>query len=83
LELLPHVTRACQGVVFKSIEIVKEFMGRAKTKTGLQVFTSVMDKVFETKRKVADDFKENMRIRFDDYLPQWNYKAIPAEYEVP
>jgi hypothetical protein len=81
--LFPHVTRACQGVVFKSIEIVKEFMAKAKTKTGLQVFTSVLDKVFETKRKVADDFKENMRIQFDDYLPQWNYTAIPVGCEVP
>jgi hypothetical protein len=29
-------------------------------------------------RKVAKDFKENMRIVFDDYLPKWNYRAIPA-----
>jgi hypothetical protein len=27
---------------------------------------------------VAADFKkENMRIVFDDFLPQWNYRAIP------
>ena len=81
--LFPHVTRACQGVVFNSIEVVKEFISKTKTKMGLQVFTSVLDKVFETKRKVADDFKENMRIKFDAYLPQWNYTAIPAGCEVP
>ena len=81
--LFPHVTRACQGVVFNSIEVVKEFISKTKTKTGLQVFTSVLDKIFETKRKVADDFKENMRIKFDAYLPQWNYKAIPAGCKVP
>jgi len=26
---------------------------------------------------VAADFKENMRIVFDDFLPRWNYRAIP------
>lgn len=81
--LFPHVTRACQGVVFSNIEIVKTFISKTKTKMGLLVFTSVLDKVFETGRKVADNFKENMRIQFDDYLPQWNYTAIPAKYQVP
>ncbi|MBN1991473.1 MAG: hypothetical protein JW953_02135 [Anaerolineae bacterium] len=35
-----------------------------------------IDKVYETGRKVAADFKETMRIVFDDFLPQWNYRAI-------
>jgi hypothetical protein len=26
---------------------------------------------------VAGDFRETMRIVFDDDLPQWNYRAIP------
>ena len=80
--LFPHVTRACQGVVFKNVEIVRKFMGKATTITGLKVFTSIMEDVFETKRKVADDFKKMMRIRFDEYLPQWNYVAIPLNSEV-
>lgn len=77
--LFPHLTRACQGVVFKSYEVVKEFMSQAKTKTGLNVFVSILDQVFETKRKVQDGFKESMKIVFDDYLPQWNYTAFPAQ----
>ncbi len=81
--LFPHVTRACQGVVFKNIETVRQFMGKTKTKTGLTVFTSIINDVFETKRKVANDFKETMRIRFDDYLPQWNYVALPVRTELP
>lgn len=80
--LFPHVTRACQGVVFKNVEIVRKFMGKATTITGLKVFTSIMEDVFETKRKVADDFKKMMRIRFDEYLPQWNYVAIPVYSDV-
>jgi hypothetical protein len=26
---------------------------------------------------VADDFKQTMRIVFDEVLPQWNYRAVP------
>ena len=81
--LFPHLTRACQGVVFKSVELVKELMDTTKTKTGLQVFASILDQPFATKRRVADNFKETMRIRFDEYLPKWNYTAAPFAATVP
>ena len=35
--LFPHLTRACQGVIFPSVELVKELMEKAKTSTGLEV----------------------------------------------
>ena len=70
-------TRACKGVVFKSVELVNDLMAQAKTSTGLKVCSTILDKTFETGRKVASNFKENMRIQFDEYLPQWNYSAIP------
>ncbi len=75
--LFPHVTRACKGVIFKSVELVNNLMAKTKTSTGLKVFTSILKKTFKTGRKVADDFKENMRIKFDEFLPQWNYVAVP------
>lgn len=80
--LFPHVTRACQGVVFKTIEIARNFMAKTATKTGLSVFTSILDQVFATKRKVTDDFKANIPLHFDDFLPQWNYVARPLHWEV-
>ena len=81
--LFPHVSRACQGVIFKTFEIARSFMAKTSTKTGLTVFTSILDQLFETKRKVADDFKKNMPIHFDDFLPTWNYVARPQHWEVP
>ena len=75
--MFPHVTRACQGVVFESIELVKELMSSATTTKGLLVTVKIIDKVYETGRKVADDFKETMCIVFDQFLPQWNYTATP------
>jgi hypothetical protein len=73
----PHVTRACQGVIFTSIALVKELMDKTTTTTGLKAFVHIIDKVYATGRKVAADFKETMRIVFDDFLPRWNYRAIP------
>jgi hypothetical protein len=77
--LFSHVTRACQGVVFKSVELVKELIEKTKTSTGLKVMVKINDKVYQTGRKVSDDFKKNSTIRFDDYLPRWNYYALPME----
>jgi len=75
--LFPHLTRVCQGVIFETVEVVKELMGKAKTKTGLKVFTTILDKVYHTGRTVSEEFKTSMEIAFDDYLPQWNYTARP------
>ncbi len=75
--VFPHLTRACQGVIFHRVEIAKQFIERAKTTTGLRVTVSILDKIYTTGRKYAQDFKENMKIAFDDHLPKWNYRAIP------
>jgi hypothetical protein len=71
------VTRVCQGVIFETVELVQDLMAKTKTQTGLQVFTTVLDKLYKTGRKVAKDFKQTMEIVFDEYLPQWNYTAKP------
>lgn len=75
--LFPHLTRACQGVILHTINLVKELMEKAKTKTGLCVTVDILDKVYRTGRKVADSFKQNMPILFDPVLPNWNYRAVP------
>ena len=76
--LFPHLTRACQGVIFESVELVKELMEKAKTSTGLRVTVEILDKVYKTGRKYEVGFKENMKIVFDEILPKWNYRAIPS-----
>lgn len=77
--LFPHITRACQGVIFKTVELANDFMSKAKTLAGLTVFSSILNQTFQTGRKVANDFKENMSIRFDDFLPKWNYVAVSSK----
>ena len=76
--LFPHVTRALQGVVLESVEIAKQFMERTSTRTGLKVTVRCLEKVYETGRKCAEDFRDSMRIVFDPVLPKWNYVAVPG-----
>ncbi len=75
--LFPHITRACQGVIFHSAAIARQFMEKAKTSTGLKVTVDILNGIYVTGKKCAADFLENMAIVFDDYLPRWNYRAIP------
>lgn len=75
--VFPHVTRACQGVIFHTLDIAQQFIARANTTTGLRVTVGLLEKVYATGRKYAENFKENMTILFDDHLPKWNYRAIP------
>ena len=76
--LFPHVTRACRGVIFQTLETARYYMAKASTRTGLTVTVKILQKVYETGRKCAEGFKESMKIAFDRVLPKWNYRAIPS-----
>jgi hypothetical protein len=75
--LFPHLTRACQGVIFTSYALVKQLMEKARTRTGLRVVVDIVDKMYETGRKVADQVKEALRLVRDAFLPKWNYQIFP------
>jgi hypothetical protein len=75
--VFPHITRACQGVIFHTMEIAGQFIEQAKTSVGLRVTVDVLDKVYVTGRKCVADFKQTMKILFDAHLPKWNYRAVP------
>ena len=75
--LFCHVTRACQGVLFDSLQTVRQLIQKTKTQHGLSVTVRVLDKLYDAGRKVSDTFKKTMPIIFDPVLPQWNYQAVP------
>ena len=76
--LFPHVTKAMKGVILKSYQTVEQLIQKTKTKTGLFVRTHITHKDYQPGRKVQAGFKKNMKIVFDEYLPKWNYTAIPS-----
>jgi hypothetical protein len=44
--LFPHVTRACQGVIFTSVELVKELMEKTHTQTVMKAFVHIIDYIY-------------------------------------
>jgi hypothetical protein len=80
--VFPHITRAMQGVVLTSHQLTKELIETTTTQKGLVVIAWILNKVYQTKRKVAADFKKNMRIAFDAVLGKWNYVASPKNEQI-
>ena len=76
-KVFPHITRACRGVIFHTVEIARQFVARARTETGLRVTVSLLDKVYATGRKCGEGFRTGTKILFDAHLPKWNYRALP------
>jgi hypothetical protein len=63
--LFLHIMRACQGVVFHSVAIAKQFMEKTKTCRGLQVTVDILTGVYVTGKSCAENFLEKMRIIFE------------------
>ena len=80
--LFPHLTRACQGVILTSIELVQELMAKASTRTGLRVTVNILQKVYQTGRQVAADVKEQIRLIRDEALANWNYSILSSQPEL-
>ena len=71
------MTRACRGVIFRTLEVARHYMAKTETTDGTDSQVRILDKVYETGRKCAAGFKESMKIAFDKILPKWNYRAVP------
>ena len=75
--LFPHLSRVCRGVIFHTIDVVAELMRKASTRTGLSVVVDILDKVYETGRKVSQATKDAVNLVRDAILPRWNYRILP------
>jgi hypothetical protein len=73
----PHITHACQGMLFDTLNTVVRLMRRASTTTGLRTTVNVIRRMYETGRKAAKGFRASMTIAFDKVLPKWNYVVQP------
>ncbi len=57
---------------------MKELIEKTTTKTGLNVIANIMNRIYNTGRKVAKYLKKTMKIIFDKKLRSWNYVAVPS-----
>jgi hypothetical protein len=70
------MSQACR-VIFQSVEVVRQLMAKTKTQQGLTASVHILDTLYEAGRQATEDFKAHMSIVFDEFLPQWNYTAVP------
>ena len=75
----PHVTRACQGVIFISVETALGKMAQTSTTEGLTTTIHLLNGEYPVGQKAPKNYKKNMRIVFDEELPAWNYRAVPTK----
>jgi hypothetical protein len=77
--LFPHVTRALEGVPLNTVAEAKSKIESTKTKTGLTVTVDIIQKTYETGKKVAKDFMKNIKITFGNSVPKLNYTISPVK----
>lgn len=75
----PHLSRACTGLLFDTLQTVMALMRGASTSTGLTTTVNVIRRLYETGRNATNEMKDYIRstINFDDVLPKWNYTITP------
>ena len=75
----PHVTEACRGLLFPSLEVVRAAMANARIRFGLKTTVDILAGDYPLKEKAPDGYKTSSKIVFDEELPVWNYRAISAK----
>jgi hypothetical protein len=75
--LFCHVSRACSGVIFHSVELVKRLMQKTRTGAGLSVEVDIDPTVYQKGRRVAAEVKRALNLVRDDALPKFNYRILP------
>lgn len=77
--LFPHISRACTGMLFDTLERAVALMRKASTSTGLKTTVNVLRRVYETGRAATQSMIDTIRttVQFQDLLPKWNYTLKP------
>jgi hypothetical protein len=73
------VTRAFQGVIFTTIGLIEKKMAETRTAKGLRTTVEILEGEYPIGEKIPKGYKKSMQILFDEELPSWNYRAIPAK----
>ena len=78
--LFSQITRSWSGSPLFSVADACLRAAHTVTKKGLKVFAEIVDKVYETQRKVHESFQARLarQVVFDDSLHNWNYVISPS-----
>lgn len=78
--LFSQITRSWSGTpLYTATDACRRAAGTV-TRKGLKVFAEIVDKAYETGRKVRESFKDRLanQVVFDKVLHNWNYLISPS-----
>jgi len=75
--MFPHVTRACQGVIFRDYEQVQKYIELTSTREGLKVNSEIFKKEYEKGQKLTTNEIDSINIHRDEFMGKWNYRILP------
>lgn len=70
--LFSHVSRSLKGVVFRSIETVRDAVAKTTTTTGLKFKVAVMKRIYQRGVQASEGSLMGNFICCDDELPKYN-----------
>lgn len=78
--LFSQITRSWSGTPLYTVADACRRAANTTTRTGLKVFAEVIDKAYETGRKVRESFQDRLakQVVFDKSLHNWNYLISPS-----
>ena len=78
--LFSQITRSWSGTPLFSVADACRRAASTVTRKGLKVLAEIVDKVYETQRKVHESFQDRLarQVVFDDSLNNWNYLISPS-----
>ena len=78
--LFSQITRSWSGTPLYSVADTCRRAASTVTSKGLKVFAEIVDKAYETGRKVRESFQKRLanHVLFDKSLHDWNYLILPS-----
>ena len=78
--LFSQITRSWSGMPLFSVADACRRAANTVTEKGLKVFAEIVDKVYETQRKVHESFQGRLarQVILDESLHNWNYLISPS-----
>ena len=58
--------------------LIKQLIEKTTTKQGLSVKAKIIEKVYETGKKLKENLEKLTNIVSDQVLPKWNYLIAPS-----
>ena len=75
--LFCHISRSLQSLMLRSIELIREAIGRTTTRQGLRVVTELARKLYPSGIKASPEYLKQETVIRDKILPQFNYRFEP------